>query len=80
MTFSESETETLAKMEHARWNVERLLDGWKWGKTKDVAKKISPHLVPWNELPQDLKEWDRETVRKIPEFLAAVGIDIRRKT
>ena len=79
ITFTESETETLAKMEHARWNVERLLDGWKWGKTKDVAKKISPHLVPWNELPQDLKEWDRETVRKIPEFLAAVGIEIRRK-
>lgn len=23
------------------WNAERLLDGWKWGKEKDVEKKIA---------------------------------------
>ena len=34
--------ERLAEMEHGRWNVERLLLGWRWAETKDVAKKLFP--------------------------------------
>jgi hypothetical protein len=41
-------------------------------------KKISPYLVGWSELPEDMKERDRQAVRKIPEFLANVGLDIQR--
>lgn len=78
MKFTEDEIEIMAEREHARWNVERLFDGWKWGKEKDVIKKLSPYLVPWSELPDDVKEWDRETVRKIPEFLAKVGLEVCR--
>lgn len=80
MTFTKDEIEVMAEMEHARWNVERLLDGWKWGEKRDVINKVSPYLVPWAELPEDVKERDRETVRKIPEFLAKVGLEIRRQT
>lgn len=80
MTFTKDEIETMAEMEHARWNVERLLDGWKWDEKRDVARKTSPYLVGWADLPEDVKEWDRETVRKIPEFLAKVGLKVRRQT
>jgi len=76
--FTKDEIETMSEMEHERWNTERFKDGWKLGKTKDVVRKISPYLVPWAELPEDVKEWDRETVRKIPEFLAKVGLEVRR--
>lgn len=62
----------MAEIEYARWNVEWLLDGWKWGKEKNVIRKISPYLVPWSELPDDVKEWDRETVRK-KSFLLMQG-------
>ncbi len=79
MTFTKDEIEVMAEMEHGRWNVERLLDGWKPGKNRDVARKISPSLVAWAKLPEDVKEWDRETVRKIPEFLAKVGLEVRRE-
>jgi len=78
MRFTAEEVEVMADMEHARWNAERLLDGWKWGEQKDVVKKISPYLVPWPALPDDVKEWDRDTVRRIPEFLAKVGLEARR--
>ena len=78
MTFTNDEIETMAEMEHARWNVERLLDGWKLGGERDVGNKVSPHLVPWGELPEDVKEWDRQAVRNIPELLAKVGLEIRR--
>ena len=78
MTFTEDEIEIMAEMEHGRWNVERLLDGWKWSERRDVMKKTSPYLVGWSELPDDIKERDRELVRKIPEFLAKVGLELHR--
>lgn len=74
--FTDEEVEIMSEMEHGRWNAERLLDGWKWGKEKDVEKKISPYLVSWDELSEEVKEWDRQTVRKIPEFLASVGFEV----
>jgi ppGpp synthetase/RelA/SpoT-type nucleotidyltranferase len=76
LQFADKEVEILAEMEHGRWNTERLLDGWKWGPKKDVKAKISPYIVSWDELSEDVKEWDRQTVRKIPEFLAEVGFEI----
>lgn len=79
MKFTNGEIEVMAEMEHARWYVERLLDGWKWGNDRDAVKKTSPYLVSWSELPDNVKGWDRETVRQIPEFLANVGLEIRRK-
>ena len=80
MTFTEDEVKSMAEMEHQRWNVERLLNGWMWGERRDTMKKTSPYLVGWADLPEDVKEWDRETVRKIPEFLAKVGLKVRRQT
>lgn len=80
ITFTEDEIEIMAEMEHARWNMERLRDGWKWDEKRDVIKKTSPYLVGWSELPEDAKESDRQTVRRIPEFLAKVGLEVRRRT
>ncbi len=77
MQFSNSEVETMAQMEHARWNVERFLDGWRKG-PKDVSRKISPYLVSWSELPEDIKDYDRDAVKKIPEVLANMNLEVRR--
>lgn len=76
--FSDNEIEIMAEMEHGRWNAERLMDGWRWGVKKDVVRKISPYLVSWQDLPENIREWDREMVRKIPEILARIGLEIRR--
>ena len=79
ITFTADEVEAMAQMEHARWNVERLLDGWRWGKKRDVLKKTSPYLVGWSDLPDEAKEQDRQVVRGIPRFLATVGLEVLRK-
>ena len=79
MTFTGAEIEIMVKMEHARWNVERLLDGWKWGEERDVTRKTSSYLVPWSELSNDVKEWDRQIVCKIAEFLTKVGLEVHRQ-
>ena len=57
-----------------------LLDGWKLGPEKDVENRISPYLVSWDDLPSGVKEWDRQTVRAIPEFLAEIELEVRRNT
>lgn len=76
LSFTKSEIEQLAEMEHGRWNAERLVDGWKPGPEKDIIKKINPNLVAWTMLPDDVKEWDRNAVRKLPVLLARIGYEI----
>jgi ppGpp synthetase/RelA/SpoT-type nucleotidyltranferase len=76
--FSPEEVEIMAELEHGRWNVERLLDGWKWGPIKDVANKISPYIIPWSGLPEEMKEYDRDAAREIPHLLEQVGMEVVR--
>jgi RyR domain len=68
----------MAEMEHARFNVERLLGGWTLGPQRDREKKISPTLVAWSELPEIEKNKDRQAVQAIPELLKQFGLEIRR--
>jgi hypothetical protein len=74
--FSSDEVEQLARLEHDRWVSERLASGWTLGPTKDVEAKRSPYLVPWEELTEEVRDLDRDTVRRIPQFLAALDLVI----
>ena len=74
--FTEEQIEILAEMEHERFVDERLKDGWVLGSPRDPIKKISPYLVPWSELTEEVKDWDRNPVRKIPERLEACGLEM----
>jgi hypothetical protein len=76
--FTEREVEVLAKMEHKRWSHERLSCGWKLGPVYDEEKKIHPCLVPWDDLTEEQKEKERDSVRDIPEILDASGFEIYR--
>lgn len=76
VSFTHEEIEHLAMMEHGRWNAERLGEGWKLGQKKDLDRRINPYLIPWDQLPEDVKDWDRNTVRKIPEMLAKIGYEV----
>jgi ppGpp synthetase/RelA/SpoT-type nucleotidyltranferase len=79
VTLTTDEVERLAEMEHGRYNAERLLEGWTWSEVKDDDRRTSPHLVSWTELPDDIREYDRQTVREIPEFLAKIGLMVQRR-
>jgi ppGpp synthetase/RelA/SpoT-type nucleotidyltranferase len=66
----------LAEMEHGRWNVERLLLGWRYGEKKDVAKKISPYLIPWEDVPSDVQKFDIDGIESLPMKLREVGLEV----
>ncbi|HEV8612699.1 MAG TPA: RyR domain-containing protein [Gemmatimonadales bacterium] len=75
--FEEAEVELLARMEHARWTAERRLANWSPGE-KSVARRSSPYLVPWAELPGEVQEYDRAAVRGIPRLLGGIGMKVGR--
>ncbi len=66
--------EILAKFEHGEWMRERLGYGWTFGEVKDVEKKVSPYLVPYDELSEEIKNLDRDTIRNIPVLLGMIGM------
>lgn len=78
-SLSPSEVECLAVLEHRRWIAERSKAGWVYGEERDVAAKTSPYLVPWEELPERAREWNRSAIRNIPALLAAENLAIARK-
>lgn len=76
--FTDAEAEILARAEHARWVIERMCSGWKPGDRRDVAQKLSPYLVSWDELPAAIQERSRRIVRQIPAILAEIQLEIQR--
>lgn len=79
--FTDDEVESMARMEHGRWNVERLADGWRLG-ARDDATRRHPCLVPWETLPDGpdgVRRYDRDAVRAFPEILAEAGLEVFRR-
>jgi voltage-gated potassium channel Kch len=78
--FASGEIERLARMEHARWVAERQADGWKRGVERDPIRKRSPYLVEWGDLPESIRDRDRETIVQLPIRLRDAGYEIVRLT
>ena len=76
--FSDVEVELMAEMEHGRWNVERLRSGWRLGPKRDSINKLSPYLVPWLALAENIKDYDRRAVRNWAELYSDAGMEIYR--
>lgn len=61
--------DTLAKNAHEIWAAQRIREGWTWGPARDDKNKKHPCLVPYGQLPESEKEYDRlmssETVKAV---------------
>lgn len=55
-----ADIELLAEIEHNRWIAQRVFSGWQYGDIKDEVKKTSPFLIPYAELSEEIKDYDRE--------------------
>ena len=74
----EDEIEALARAEHRRWCCNRRLAGWRSGSPRDNTAKVHPDLVPWEELDEPTREYDREPIRNLPKLLASIGYRIEK--
>jgi hypothetical protein len=78
LTFAPEEIERMAVMEHDRWCRERVASGWTYAPTRDDERRTTPYLVPWDDLTEDVKDYDRNAVRALPELLTHAGFEIVR--
>lgn len=71
--------ERFAENTHEVWATQRLAEGWTYGPTRDDAKKEHPCLLPYGELPESEKEYDRKTAGETLKAILAFGYTIEKK-
>ena len=71
-------TEIIAKNVHENWSESRLNEGWKYGEVRDDKLKTTPCLVPYEELPEIEKEYDRKTAFETIKLLVKLGYSIKK--
>lgn len=66
-------TEVLARHAHEVWARQRINDGWTVGDTRDDETKQTPCLVPYDELPDSEKVYDRNAALETLKVIQAMG-------
>ena len=79
VVLSESLTpliEALAENVHNTWAKRRMDEGWAYGPVRDDAKKQHPGLVPYADLPESEKAYDRATATSTLKFICKQGYNL----
>ena len=71
--------EAMAKNVHEIWAQERMNQGWTYGEKRDDTQKHHPCLVPYEELPDSEKEYDRNTSVETLKLIQKLGFKIEQK-
>ncbi len=71
-------TERIAENTHDIWAAGRIAEGWTYGDVKDSVKKTTPLLVPYSELPESEKAYDRNTSLETIKLIVKMGYRIER--
>jgi hypothetical protein len=71
-------TERLAENTHEVWARGRMREGWTYGRKRDDALKQHPGLVPYAQLSEAEKEYDRATALETIKAILALGYRIRK--
>jgi hypothetical protein len=72
-------TEAIAKNVHEVWAAGRIADGWKYGEERNDKLKLHPCLIPYDELPESEKEFDRATAISTLKLIENMGFEIKEK-
>jgi ryanodine receptor 2 len=71
-------TEKLAENAHDNWARRRISEGWSWGTARDDKAKKHPCLVPYDQLPDSEKQYDRDTAIETLRAIIALGYRVKR--
>lgn len=70
-------TEKIAENVHEVWAAARIAEGWILGQERNTQKKTTPCLVPYAQLPESEKEYDRNTALQTLKLIVKLGYEIR---
>jgi len=68
--------ERLAMNSHDIWALQRFADGWRYGPERSDTERTHPDLVPYVDLSEGEKEYDRVTVLGTVRAILALGFAI----
>lgn len=70
--------EAMAKNVHEVWAQTRISQGWKYGPERNDGEKRHPMLIPYEELPEDEKVYDRNTSVETLKLISKLGFEIKK--
>jgi hypothetical protein len=71
--------EQLAENIHEIWAQQRIQQGWKYGPSRNDQKKEHPNLVPYNQLSEEDKDYDRNTAMETLRTIILLGYSIEKR-
>lgn len=71
--------EAIAKNVHEVWAKNRIAEGWTYGEERNDTKRQTPCLVPYEELPEEEKAYDRNTAIGTLKYIVSLGYDIVKR-
>ena len=70
--------EQMSKNVHEVWAQNRLDQGWTYGEERSDVLKTHPCLVPYDELPEVEKAYDRDTALETLKLITKLGFKISK--
>ncbi len=70
--------EAMAKNVHEVWAETRIAQGWSYGPERNDQLKHHPCLIPYEELPEEEREYDRNTAIGTLKLIQKLGFKISR--
>ncbi|MEH7349148.1 RyR domain-containing protein [Gottfriedia acidiceleris] len=71
--------EQLAKNIHEVWSSQRIIQGWTYGAERNDHKKQHPNLVPYEQLIEEDKDYDRNTAMETLKTILLYGYKIEKE-
>ena len=71
--------EQMAKNVHEVWAQSRMEQGWTYGPERNDQLKHHPCLVPYEQLPEDEKAYDRDTAFATLKLICKLGFKITKE-
>ncbi len=71
-------TEKIAEQVHDVWSQGRIAEGWTYGEERNDEKKTHPCLIPYSDLPDSEREYDRATAFATLKLIVALGYKIEK--
>ena len=72
-------SERIAENVHEVWAKARMDEGWTYGEKRDDIHKKHPCLVPYDELPEEEKDYDRNTAMNTIKMVKKLGFRIEKE-
>lgn len=72
-------TELIAENVHEVWSASRMAEGWTYGPVRDDLLRTTPCLVPYDQLPEEEKNYDRNTALETLRLIIRLGYRITKE-